>query len=198
MFKRIVVIVTLLALPLFIGCSKAPETEMQNAQSAMQAAKTAEAEQYAPDAYQMAMDTLNAANAAKQEQDGKFSLFRSYGKSKELFLSAQALSDRAATAAAAEKARVKAEVETLMADTQTLLDNAAKALASAPKGKGSKADIELLKNDLAAANTAFEQAKADMAAEKYLAAKAKFDTVKTKAQGVIDDVAKAKAKKAGK
>ena len=198
MFKRIVVIITLLALPLLIGCSKAPETEMQNAQSAIQSAKTAEAEQYAPEAYQMAMDTLNAATTAKQEQDGKFSLFRSYGKSKEMFLSAQALADRAATAAAAEKARVKAEVTALMGDTQTILESAAKALASAPRGKGSKADIELLKNDLAAATTAFEQAKADMQAENYLAAKAKFETVKAKAEGVIGDIEKAKAKKAGK
>jgi len=197
MFKRIVVIMTLLALPLLIGCSKAPETEMQNAQAAIQSAQTAQAEQYAPEAYQMAMDTLNAATAAKQEQDGKFSLFRSYGKSKEMFLAAQALADRAATAAAAEKERVKGEVATLMAETQTLLENATKALAGAPKGKGSKADIELLKNDLAAATTAFEEAKADIQAENYLAAKAKFETVKAKAQGVIDDVEKAKAKKAG-
>jgi len=198
MFKRVVLVMTMIALLLLVGCGKAPETEMQNADTAMQAARSAEAEQYAADTYQMAMDTLNAATSSKQEQDSKFALFRSYGKAKELFMSAQVLAEQSATEAAAEKARMQSEVMTLINEVQATLGTADKAIAGAPKGKGTKADIELLKNDLAAAKAGFEAAKADFEAGKYIAAKVKLDAVKAKAEGVISDVEKAKSKKTPK
>ena len=48
MFKRISIILAALALFLVAGCSKAPEAELQIAETALQAAVTAESEQYAP------------------------------------------------------------------------------------------------------------------------------------------------------
>ncbi len=198
MFKRISIILAALALFLVAGCSKAPEAEMQNADTAMQAAVTAEAEQYAPQSYQIAMDTLNAAKAAKTEQDSKFALFRSYGKSKQMFIAAQALSEKATTDAQAEKERVRQEVMGMMTQVQAVIDSATVALAKAPRGKGSKADIELIKADLDAVNNGFAAAKADFDGGKFLAAKAKFEAVANKARGIIGQIEAAKAKKAGK
>ena len=198
MFKRVSIILAALALFLVAGCSKAPEAEMQNADTAVQAAVTAEAEQYAPQSYQIAMDTLNAAKAAKTEQDSKFALFRSYGKSKQMFIAAQALSEKATTDAQAEKERVRQEVMGMMTQVQAVIDNATVALAKAPRGKGSKADIELIKADLDAVNSGFAAAKADFDGGKFLAAKAKFEAVANKAQGIIAQIEAAKAKKAGK
>jgi len=198
MFKRVSIILAALALFLVAGCSKAPEAEMQNADTAVQAAVTAEAEQYAPQSYQIAMDTLNAAKAAKIEQDSKFALFRSYGKSKQMFIAAQALSEKATTDAQAEKERVRQEVMGMMTQVQAVIDSATVALAKAPRGKGSKADIELIKADLDAVNSGFAAAKADFDGGKFLAAKAKFEAVANKAQGIIAQIEAAKAKKAGK
>jgi len=198
MFKRVSIILAALALFLVAGCSKAPEAEMQNADTAVQAAVTAEAEQYAPQSYQIAMDTLNAAKAAKTEQDSKFALFRSYGKSKQMFIAAQALSEKATTDAQAEKERVRQEVMGMMTQVQAVIDSATVALAKAPRGKGSKADIELIKADLDAVNSGFAAAKADFDGGKFLAAKAKFEAVANKAQGIIAQIEAAKAKKAGK
>lgn len=198
MFKRVSIILAALALFLVAGCSKAPEAEMQNADTAMQSAVTAEAEQYAPQSYQIAMDTLNAAKAAKTEQDSKFALFRSYGKSKQMFIAAQALSEKATTDAQAEKERVRQEVMGMMTQVQAVIDSATVALAKAPRGKGSKADIELIKADLDAVNSGFAAAKADFDGGKFLAAKAKFEAVANKAQGIIAQIEAAKAKKAGK
>jgi hypothetical protein len=195
MSKRIAVVFVVFALLAFVSCAKPPEQEIQKANSAIEAARTTEAEEYAPDAFQVAMDTLNAANAAKTEADGKFALFRSYGKAKELFVRAEGLANEAATVAQTEKERVKAEVTELITQAQTVLDSANAALKKAPKGKGSKADIELIKNDLAAAQAGFDEGKADFDAGKYKAAKAKIEAAMQKAQAVINEIEQAKAKK---
>jgi hypothetical protein len=196
MLKRGSLVLAVIALLLVVGCSKPPEVEMQNANSSMQAAKGAEAEQYAPESFRVAMDTLNAANAAKEEQDGKFALFRSYGKSKDMFLSAQKLMDKAKADGEAEKERVKQAVAAMMTEVQATIDTATVALSKAPVGKGNKADIELIKSDLNSVNTGFAEAKADFDGGKYLAAKAKFEAVKNKAMSIISEIEAAKAKKA--
>ena len=196
-YKRVALVLMAVGLLLVAGCSKPPEMEMQNADTAMQATRAAEAEQYAPQAYRVAMDTLNAAQAAKQEQDSKFALFRSYGKAKQMFISAQALADKASTEARAEKERMRAEVADLITKTQAAVDAATKALDEAPVGKGNKADIELIRNDLASVNQAFADAKNDFNAEKYIPAKSKLETVMTRAQNIMGEIETAKTKKAG-
>jgi hypothetical protein len=197
MLKRISLVLAVLALLAIAGCSKAPEVEMQAANAALDAAKTAEAPDYAPDAFRTASDTLNAATAAKQEQDSKFALFRSYGKSKEMFISAKALADNAATQAAQEKERVRQEVMALITAAQAAVDSANAVLKKAPIGKGNKAEIELIKNDLAGNQAAFDEAKNDFNAGKYKVAKAKIEAVKAKAESIINEIAMAAAKKKG-
>jgi hypothetical protein len=198
MYKKIAVVLALFALLVFIGCAKPPEQEIQKANTSIEAARAAEAEEYVPESFQVAMDTLNAANAAKQEADGKFALFRSYSKAKALYVSADALAAKAVQDAAAEKERVKQEVAGLLTQAKAVLDSANAALAKAPKGKGSKADIELIKNDLAAAQASFDDANNDFNAGKYKVAKAKVEAAMQKSQAVIDEIAAAKAKKMGK
>jgi hypothetical protein len=168
---------------------------MAAANQAMDAAKMAEAQDYAMDAYRVAQDTLNAAMALKTEADGKFALFRNYGKSKEMFIRAQSLANDAASKAAQEKERVRVEVTEMMTQAKALLDSANVALTKAPRGKGSKADIELIKTDLAAAQTAFDDANMDFNNSKYKAAKAKLDAMMQKTNMVIMEIDKARGKK---
>ncbi len=63
MFKRVTLALLALMLLVVVGCSKAPEAEMTAASAAFDAARAAEAEGYVPDAFRMAQDTLNAAQA---------------------------------------------------------------------------------------------------------------------------------------
>jgi len=198
MFKRSAVVLVVFALLVFVSCAKPPEQEIQKANGSIEAARASEAEEYVPDAFQVAMDTLNAANAAKTEADGKFALFRSYGKAKEMFIRAEALANEAATQAAAEKERVRAEVEGILTQAKAVLDSADAALKKAPKGKGSKADIELIKNDFAAAQASFDEGQNDFNAGQYKSAKAKVEASMQRAQAVITQIEEAKAKKAGK
>jgi len=189
MSKRLSVIVlatfVLLALA---GCSKPPEMEMQNANAAFDAARAAEAEAYVPDAYRAAMDSLNAAMAMKQEQDGKFALFRSYGKAKALFIKADAMAKQVAQDAAVEKEKVKNEVTTLLTEAKTALDEADAAMKKAPRGKGTKADLELIAADLTATKAGYDDAMNDFNAGKYLVARSKVQTVISKARGITAEI----------
>lgn len=199
MFKRVsLALAALFILALIAGCSKAPEAEMQAANQAIEAARTAEAEAYAPAAWRTAQDTLQAANAAKTEQDGKFALFRSYGKSKEMFVAAQQLANAASAAAETEKEKVKQEVIGLLSQAKAGIDAATAALAKAPKGKDTKAELELIKADLDGLTPAYADAEADFNGGKYLSARTKIQGVIQKAQSITDEIAAAAAKKAGK
>jgi hypothetical protein len=198
MFKRVALVMVALALLVFVGCAKPPEAEIQKATSAIDNARMAEAEIYAPASFQVASDTLNAANAAKTEADGKFALFRSYSKAKALYISADALAAKATADAATEKEKVRVEVEAKIKEVQVLIDSVTVALKKAPRGKGNKADIALIENQLAGVTTSFTEAQNDFAAGKFMVAKGKLESVVTQANDVMAQLEAAKAKKAGK
>ncbi|MFH1863040.1 MAG: hypothetical protein ABH878_09560 [bacterium] len=189
------VILAALVMLILLGCSKPPEQEMQMASSAFDAAKAVEAELYAPEAYRAAMDTLNTAQAMKTEQDGKFALFRGYGKSKEMFVNAEAMANQAKTEAEAEKERVKMLVTDLLAQAKTSLDATTAAFSKAPRGKGARADLELIKSDLDAIVASYDAATADFNNGKYLAAKSKLEVIMNKAAQLQEEISMAGKKK---
>lgn len=185
------VVITLL----FAGCSKAPVVEMQNCEAALRAAKEAEAPEYAPEAFKAASDSVNAAMAAMKEQDAKFGPFRSYARATQMIASAQAAADRAKAAALAQKTQLQAAVTTMMAETQALVDSASAVLARAPRGKGSKADLDLITADLASLAPALEQVKTDFDGGKLNAAKAGLDVVQNKARSILEEIETALSKR---
>jgi hypothetical protein len=197
MMKRTLLAVIALGLLAIAGCSKPPEAEMAAAKAAVDAARAAEAEQYVPQQFRMVSDSLNAANAMKTEQDSKFALFRSYGKSKEAFVRAEGIANKVVEDAKAEKERVRQEVMAKLAVAKTGIDSAMVALEKAPKGKDNKADLELIKNDLMGLSSAYTEAEADFNAGKFLVAKGKVESLIQRTQSIVSEIEAAAAKKAG-
>jgi hypothetical protein len=196
--RIIAIIISAFVLLGLSSCSKPPVMEMQNAQQAVNAAKAAQAEQYAPQAYRAAMDSLNAAMAAKQQQDSKFALVRSYGKTKEMLVRAEAAAKQAETQAVAQKEQVKNETAQLLQQAKAQIDAATTALSKAPRGKGSKVDLAMMQNDLNSASAGLADAQNDFDAGNYLAAKAKVTAVIDRVQKVNQELNAAMAKKIGK
>jgi hypothetical protein len=192
--KLLLVTVVMVSL-IFAGCAKPPQVEIGTANSAMETLRAAEAETYAPQALKMAMDTLNAANAAKTEADGKFVLFRSYEKSKALYVSAEALAKSATEAAAAEKEKMRVQVNGMLEQAMMQLAVADTALMKAPVGKGNKADIEMIKADLANIRGSLDSVPADITAEKFTMARTKLQSIMERTSRIQDEIGKASAKK---
>lgn len=183
---------------LFFACASAPKEEIAATQAAITAAQTDNVRTYAPDSLKDAEDTLAKATAEVQIQDNKFALSRDYKTASELLKGAKDKAAKATTDAQANKAKTKADAEAVIAGLTPLLGDAKKALATAPKGKDTKADLEAMQSDLKSAEEAQAAATQAMSQEKYMDALGQANTAKTKASGIIDQVKAAKEKVKGK
>jgi hypothetical protein len=182
----------------FFGCSSAPTAEINATKAAVTAAQTDDIRTYAPDSLKTAEDTLAKATEEVQTQDGKSAFSRDYKAASELLKQAKDAAAKAQTDAQANKAKTKADAETLIAGLATQLADAKKALATAPKGKDTKAELEALQNDLKSADEAAAAASAAISQEKFMDALGQAKAAQAKADGVIEQVAAAKAKIKGR
>lgn len=171
---------------------------MTGATSALAAAKTAEAADYAPAALASAETAAAALQAELKAQSEKFALTRSYTKATELATAAKAAADAAAAEAVTGKEQMKTEATTLVAGVRSAVEAATAALAKAPKGKGSAADIEAMKSDVAGVQTALADMDAAIAAGKYKDAKVKAEAAKATLDKIVADVQAAIEAKKGK
>lgn len=191
-YKLLVVAVA--SMILMVSCAKEPVEQINATQQAIQAAKNAEAETYAPQVFKMASDTLRAAMAAKQQADAK-KFFRSYKETERLLAKAQELANQAVTTAQQEKERVRAEVTQLFETAKAVLDSTQMAIQKAPRGKGSKVEIEMFKSEFASAQTMVTEAQTAFDQGKYAVAKARLETAIQKARSIRDEIAAAAKKK---
>jgi membrane-associated HD superfamily phosphohydrolase len=186
-----------LALIALVACAKPPQQQIDAAKTALAAAKTAQADIYAPDSLKAAVDKEAALDAELATQQSKF--FKSYKVATQLTTELQQLADKAKADAVAGKEKAKADAEAAIAAADAAVVAAREALTKAPKGKGSTADVAAMTGDVDAAAASIEAAKADMTAEKYFDAKTKADSAKASAEKVSADVAAAiELKKGGK
>lgn len=194
----VIVAFALAAALLLAGCASAPKEEIAATQTAIQAASTDDVRTYAPDSLKAAEDTFAKATAEVQTQDNKFALSRDYKAASDLLKQAKDEAAKAQTDAQANKAKAKADAESTIAGLGPEIDAAKKALATAPKGKDTKADLEAMQNDLKSAEEAATAASTAMSQEKYMDALAQANTAKTKANGIVEQVTAAKEKMKGK
>jgi D-serine dehydratase len=89
---------------------------------------------------------------------------------------------------------MRGEVADMLNSARAVLDSTKPAIQKAPVGKGSKAEIELMKSELAAAEATLKDAEADFAAEKFAPAKAKVMAATEKARGISQEIAAAVSK----
>lgn len=178
------------------GCAKRPDAEVAAARTAVEEARAAGGPQYVPEAFKGVEDALQKAQEETKAQDDRFALMRSYDKAKELLARVKSDAEKVRTEAVAAKERAKGEAEAAQKEARTSLDAAKALLAKAPRGKGTKADLEAMEADLKAAETALAEARAAADKEDYLGAKAKAQSVKDKATAVSAQVQQARAKTA--
>jgi len=189
-------------LALLAGCAKPPLQDIQAAKAMVDQATAEGASDYASAQLTDAQNAATALDAELQAQEKKFALFRSYKQTMTLAADLKTKGETAVTAAKAGKEQAKNEAQTLINEAKASREEANSALATAPAGKGSKADIDALKADvqgvdtsLGAADAAFNEGRFLEAKAKAQAAKAAADTVKAQVQRAME-MKKAARKKA--
>ena len=183
---------------LSVACAKEPSDAVNAARSALEAAKTSGASDYAPSALASAESAQAALDAELKAQSEKFALTRSYAKASELAAAAKADAEKAAAEAVTGKEQMKAEATTLIAGVRGSLDAAKQALAKAPKGKGSAADLETMNADVAGVESSLAAMDSAMAAGNYKDAKVKPEAAKQTLDKIVADVQAAVEAKKGK
>ena len=145
------------------SCAKAPQAEIDAANVAIEAAKTAGADRYVPESFNAAAEALKTAVTAVEEQNAKFALFRNYDAAKTTLASVSTLATKAVDETTAKKAALKAEVTQAVTDLTALIVANKELLAKAPKGKEGKAALEAIGQEIAVVETVNTEVTAGLA-----------------------------------
>jgi hypothetical protein len=180
----------------FTSCAKQPTQLMDQAKAAIQAVETAKGNIYAKDELNKLKADLQAALDEVTAQSKKF--FKKYGPAKDMLTKVVADADAVKAQIPARIDEAKKAAEAAINEAKTAYDNAKALLEKAPKGKGTKADIEAMKADLAGLDTQMTEVQNAMTAEDYFGAKDKAMAIKDKAAAVAEQVQKAIDKVKGK
>ena len=166
----------LLALLLF-ACAEPPNKEMGQAQGAIDTARAAGADRYAPDEYKAATSALQQANDAVNQRDYRAALNHA--------IESREHAQSAARQAAETRTRVRGEVEGSMADVAALLAEANSRVAGAERARTPRRTVRQAQQELEAVSEDVQKAGAAMKAEDYAAAGAALSGVKERIQHVI-------------
>lgn len=176
---------------MLMACAEKPIQGTDSALQALQAAKQAGAEKYAPESLRVAEDEYQKAQEEIAAQDDTFVMTRNYDAANAILVKVVADAEKAKTEAIASKHMVKTEAEGAVVLAKSSLEEAKNQLAQAPTGKGTQADLQALRGDLQAAETTFAEIDAIMAMEDFIGVKAKAESVQTLAARVNEQVAQA-------
>jgi len=187
------VIVGILSAFLVTGCVKAPEQEITNAKAQIEAATTADAQTYAADELAKLNSDLNAALEEVKVQDEKW--FGNFDKAKEMLAAIKTSSDNVTAVSAQRKEEAKQAAIAAQAEAVAAIEAAKALLAQAPKGKETKAEIEMLNADLTGAEESLAGIQTSIDQEKYAEAKDSANLIKEKAASVSSQVQAAIDKK---
>jgi len=180
----------------FTSCAKQPTQLMDQAKAAVQAVETAKGNIYAKDELNKLKGDLQAALDEVTAQSKKF--FKKYSHATEMLTKVVTDADAVKAQIPGRIDEAKKAAEAAVNDAKAGYDKAKALLEKAPKGKGTKADIEAMKADLAGLDTQMTEVQNAMTAEDYFGAKDKATAIKDKAAAVAEQVQKAIDKVKGK
>lgn len=180
MRSRHVFLVPVLVLTLGIaGCAQAPTNDVDAAKRALGEAEQASAVDYAPAAWSAAKDAEAKLDAELEAQKENWALLRSYSAAQQLARQVKSEAERATKEAAVAKGQARTDAEALMAQAREAHGRVQAALRTAPRGKGTEADLASLRSDTSSIDGTLQEMQQLFDAGDYLGAK-------TKAQSAID------------
>lgn len=193
--KFLFIMLPLIMSVVFWGCAKVPQVEIDNAQAAMEAAKSAEADRYLASEFNALQDSLTTALADVEAQKSKFALTRSYSSATEKLVQITQNADSLKGMVVARKEQLRAEVNQKVIEYANVLKETKALLAKAPRGKETRAVIESMNNDIKAIDASFAEVKTFLDKDDVLSAKERVDSSIAKLQAIQNELNAAIAKK---
>lgn len=174
------------------SCGKVPQAEIDAVNAAIENAKTNEAAVYVPAEFAAVQDSMNSINAEIEAQKSK--LFKKFGTAKAKLEATQALATQVAANAVTKKEEVKKEAETLLTEIKTVIEENAKLITKAPRGKDGAAVIAQIKTDIATIDSSVVEAQGLYDKGAYMDSLNKINAAKERATGINTELKEAIAK----
>jgi len=168
------------------SCGKKPQAEIDAANAAIEAAKTAEAAVYVPAEFAAVQDSMNAVVADITAKESK--LIKNFKGETAKLANVITLANTVAANAATKKEEVKAEAANLLTGIKTVIDENVKLIPKLPRGKEGAAVIEQIKAEVASVDAAVVEAQGLFDKGSYMDALNKVKAAKEKAEGLNAEV----------
>jgi hypothetical protein len=175
------------------GCAHEPTADIDAAKHALDEARQAQAAEYAPQSWTAAQDAESKLQAELDAQEQRWSALRSYTIASQLAASTRQAAERSRDEAMAGKEKAKSEASTMMAQARDEAAHAQAAVTTAPRGKGTEADLASMKSDATSIDGTLQEMQQAFDAGDYIGAKTKAQAAIDAAKKIEDEIAQAKA-----
>jgi hypothetical protein len=153
------------AVVLLSACAKVPQVEIDNANLAVQETQAAGADVYVSELYATLQDSLSAATESIEAKNSK--MFKNFKTETAQLL---AVVEQAAVVKAASEAKIEAlkvEIQSVLVQVATTIEDAKALVAQAPRGKEGNTALLAIKADIATVEASLESVKALVGTENY-------------------------------
>jgi hypothetical protein len=172
-------------LALLVGCAEPPHKEMDQAQGALDAARAAGAEQYAPTEFAAATDALKQSEEAVSQNDYRLAL--------SLAMDSRTRAQRAATVAVENRAKARGDAERVLAEANALLTQARARLDDPAPSKLPRRTLAENRAAVRAAEATMQEARAALDGDDYQRVMELTADLSTRIQAVLATLEKAAA-----
>ena len=188
------VLVSILGMSLLMGgCAQPPADQINAAEQAVKDAQQNGAATYVANDYAKVEGLLAAMKTEVAEQDGKFALFRDYGKAEQLAATTKAEAERVKADAAKKMEEAKFGAAQAYQAAQATVASTLALVAKAPAGKD-RAALEAIKTDAQALKASLNDVQLLLDKADYLAAQTKAKAIQEKGEAVSREIETALAK----
>ena len=170
------------------SCAAPPTSDVDAAKAAVENVRKAEAPKYATAEFSALEGSIKSIDAELGAQEGKFPLFRNYDRVKQDAIDTKSKADGVAQLAQENKTKAKAEAEAALNDATASIEAAKESLGVAPRGKGTRADVEQLESDLAGVEAQVAGVSSAISGEDFFGARDKASAIKSTADNVKSQV----------
>jgi hypothetical protein len=175
------------------GCAQPPNAEIDAAQQAEDAARSAGAPDYARESWAKVQDARARLETELEAQKTAFVIGRSYASAKVMAADLKTAAEQATLDAEAGKEAARSEALQSIEQAKALSEEVRELVASAPSGKGSGADLAALQNDAGVTGASLEEAERAYGEGSYLHAKSKADAVYQQLSRIKEEITAANA-----
>jgi hypothetical protein len=172
-------IATLMVAVLATSCGSVPQTEIDQANAAIDSAKAAGAEIYVPETFTALHDSMSAVKILIEEQGSK--MVKNYGEVREKLGQISEDAREVKLEAESRKEEIRSETIATLTEVKSLLEQNRQLIGKAPKGKEGTAALQAMRNELNVVETSVAEVEDLLARGELLACQNKVNAAKEKA-----------------